>query len=188
MMLLTHAFYSVVWETWPTRHPSLWTSSIPVAVRESFAMHCLSEGIRICLFFPSNYVNVTYGCSIYFSFLTLIILTFQRMPIMLRSSNCVLTGKTPMEFSKLNECPLDPGMEKHKCSQISVNRFGSIVIYTCAFFRGVFYCKRSGKSHFDSRTAVEESNHCGTGQEGSRRCLSHQVLFNPPLTISCVHL
>lgn len=28
---------------------------------------------------------------------------------MLRSSNCVLTGKTPMEFSKLNECPLDPG-------------------------------------------------------------------------------
>lgn len=34
---------------------------------------------------------------------------FLRMPIMLRSSNCVLTGKTPMEFSKLNECPLDPG-------------------------------------------------------------------------------
>ncbi|TNN00607.1 DNA-directed RNA polymerase III subunit RPC2 [Takifugu rubripes] len=32
-----------------------------------------------------------------------------RMPIMLRSSNCVLTGKTPMEFAKLNECPLDPG-------------------------------------------------------------------------------
>ena len=32
-----------------------------------------------------------------------------RMPIMLRSSNCVLTGKTPMEVSKHNECPLDPG-------------------------------------------------------------------------------
>ncbi|TRY87862.1 hypothetical protein DNTS_030010 [Danionella cerebrum] len=32
-----------------------------------------------------------------------------RMPIMLRSSNCVLTGKTQIEFSKLNECPLDPG-------------------------------------------------------------------------------
>lgn len=32
------------------------------------------------------------------------------MPIMLRSSNCVLTGKTPAEFAKLNECPLDPGM------------------------------------------------------------------------------
>lgn len=31
------------------------------------------------------------------------------MPIMLRSSNCVLTGKTPAEFAKLNECPLDPG-------------------------------------------------------------------------------
>ena len=31
---------------------------------------------------------------------------------MLRSSNCVLTGKTPMEFSKLNECPLDPGKRR----------------------------------------------------------------------------
>lgn len=32
-----------------------------------------------------------------------------RMPIMLQSSNCILTGKTPQELAKLNECPLDPG-------------------------------------------------------------------------------
>ena len=32
-----------------------------------------------------------------------------RMPIMLRSSNCTLTGKSPAELAKLNECPLDPG-------------------------------------------------------------------------------
>ncbi|XP_064594783.1 DNA-directed RNA polymerase III subunit RPC2-like [Liolophura sinensis] len=32
-----------------------------------------------------------------------------RMPIMLRSSNCVLAGKSPAEFAKLNECPMDPG-------------------------------------------------------------------------------
>lgn len=32
-----------------------------------------------------------------------------RMPIMLRSSNCILTGKSPKELAKLNECPLDPG-------------------------------------------------------------------------------
>ncbi|XP_074641286.1 DNA-directed RNA polymerase III subunit RPC2-like [Tubulanus polymorphus] len=32
-----------------------------------------------------------------------------RMPIMLRSSNCVLHAKTPAEMAKLNECPLDPG-------------------------------------------------------------------------------
>ncbi|CAH1244351.1 POLR3B [Branchiostoma lanceolatum] len=32
-----------------------------------------------------------------------------RMPIMLRSSNCVLTGKSPSELAKLKECPLDPG-------------------------------------------------------------------------------
>lgn len=32
-----------------------------------------------------------------------------RMPIMLRSSNCVLSGKTEAELAKLNECPMDPG-------------------------------------------------------------------------------
>ncbi|KAH8320546.1 hypothetical protein KR067_005238 [Drosophila pandora] len=32
-----------------------------------------------------------------------------RMPLMLRCSNCVLTGKSEFELSKLNECPLDPG-------------------------------------------------------------------------------
>lgn len=32
-----------------------------------------------------------------------------RMPIMLRSANCILTGKSPQELAKLNECPLDPG-------------------------------------------------------------------------------
>lgn len=32
-----------------------------------------------------------------------------RMPIMLRSSNCVLTNKSEYELAKMNECPLDPG-------------------------------------------------------------------------------
>lgn len=31
------------------------------------------------------------------------------MPIMLRSSNCVLTGKSHFELAKMNECPHDPG-------------------------------------------------------------------------------
>jgi DNA-directed RNA polymerase III subunit RPC2 len=31
------------------------------------------------------------------------------MPVMLKSSNCVLTGKSPAEMAKLNECPMDPG-------------------------------------------------------------------------------
>ena len=48
-------------------------------------------------------------------FLTIILLLiflngfFSRMPIMLRSLNCVLNGKTPAELAKLNECPIDPG-------------------------------------------------------------------------------
>jgi DNA-directed RNA polymerase III subunit RPC2 len=32
-----------------------------------------------------------------------------RMPIMLRSCRCALTGKSPAEFAQLGECPLDPG-------------------------------------------------------------------------------
>lgn len=32
-----------------------------------------------------------------------------RMPIMLRSSNCVLAGKSEFALSKMNECPHDPG-------------------------------------------------------------------------------
>ncbi|MCO5550846.1 hypothetical protein L7F22_004339 [Adiantum nelumboides] len=32
-----------------------------------------------------------------------------RMPIMLRSSRCVLAGKTEAQLAKLGECPLDPG-------------------------------------------------------------------------------
>jgi DNA-directed RNA polymerase III subunit RPC2 len=31
------------------------------------------------------------------------------MPIMLRSSNCILNGKSNAELAKLNECPYDPG-------------------------------------------------------------------------------
>jgi len=36
-------------------------------------------------------------------------LVIGRMPIMLRSSNCVLAGKSEAELAKLNECPHDPG-------------------------------------------------------------------------------
>lgn len=33
-----------------------------------------------------------------------------RMPIMLRSSKCILSGKAPEEMVALQECPLDPGL------------------------------------------------------------------------------
>lgn len=32
-----------------------------------------------------------------------------RMPMMLRSSHCILNGKNEAELAALNECPLDPG-------------------------------------------------------------------------------
>ncbi|KAG1056958.1 hypothetical protein G6F43_001179 [Rhizopus delemar] len=32
-----------------------------------------------------------------------------RLPIMLRSSHCVLSGKNEAELARMKECPLDPG-------------------------------------------------------------------------------
>lgn len=32
-----------------------------------------------------------------------------RLPIMLRSSKCVLTGRTEAQLARMTECPLDPG-------------------------------------------------------------------------------
>jgi DNA-directed RNA polymerase III subunit RPC2 len=32
-----------------------------------------------------------------------------RIPVMLRSSHCVLTGKSDAELARMQECPLDPG-------------------------------------------------------------------------------
>ena len=38
-----------------------------------------------------------------------------RLPIMLRSSHCVLQGKNEAELARMRECPLDPGMmDKHR--------------------------------------------------------------------------
>lgn len=45
------------------------------------------------------------------------------MPIMLKSSNCVLNGKTEEQLAKLNECPIDQG--KH----ISITSFNFFIIY-----------------------------------------------------------
>lgn len=94
---------------------------------------------------------------------------------MLRSSNCVLTGKTPMEFAKLNECPLDPGIQKKK-DRVGTNYISlssQSEFFDFFFCRGIFYRERSGESHTDPRAAVKESNHCGSGQEGCSGSLGY---------------
>ena len=125
-----------------------------------------------------------------------------RMPIMLRSSNCVLTGKTPMEFSKLNECPLDPGKLHFnpikdtqariklsssksfffKCilslkrSQLSYTFKGDLILVLFVFgCRWLLYCQRPREGHSDPGTAFQEQNHCGTGQEGGSWSFCDQV-------------
>lgn len=46
---------------------------------------------------------------IFLHYLFTTIVIFFRMPLMLRSSNCVLTNKSDFELAQLNECPHDPG-------------------------------------------------------------------------------
>lgn len=47
--------------------------------------------------------------SFFYTICLLQLLYFFRMPLMLRSSNCVLTNKSDFELAQLNECPHDPG-------------------------------------------------------------------------------
>jgi DNA-directed RNA polymerase III subunit RPC2 len=56
-----------------------------------------------------------------------------RMPIMLRSSKCVLSGKTPAQLAKAGECEIDSGTQKFFCQTGS-----------CAHssLRRLLYCER----------------------------------------------
>lgn len=68
---------------------------------------------------------------------------------MLRSSNCVLTGKTPMEFAKLNECPLDPGTQRQSAKNIYIPAYRHspdlYVQYLFYFTGGYFIVKGQEK-------------------------------------------
>ncbi|XP_029159477.1 DNA-directed RNA polymerase III subunit RPC2 [Nylanderia fulva] len=71
-----------------------------------------------------------------------------RMPVMLRSSNCVLTNKSHYELAKLNECPYDTGgyfiingqekvilmQEQMVRNRIIVEEDGKDIIATCNSF------------------------------------------------------
>ncbi|KAL3881750.1 hypothetical protein ACJMK2_028145, partial [Sinanodonta woodiana] len=88
-----------------------------------------------------------------------------RMPIMLRSSNCVLTGKTPAEMAKLNECPIDPGgyfivkgVEKVILvqEQLSKNR---MIVDVDAGRKGSIVCSVASSTHErKSKTDVHVKN------------------------------
>lgn len=66
------------------------------------------------------------------------------MPIMLRSSNCVLAGKTPAEFAKLNECPLDPG----RCDFLDFPPFPSFFFLTFVLLLLLIYHFSETRSAF----------------------------------------
>lgn len=100
---------SVAWETWPIQLRSQWILNTQEANSELFAIIYPSAGSTLlgismcCLYSPvvKDFQRWLHWGSGLFS--------LPRMPIMLRSSNCILDGKGPAELAKLNECPIDPG-------------------------------------------------------------------------------
>ena len=101
------------------------------------------------------------------------------MPIMLRSSNCVLTNKTPTELAKLNECPIDPGgyfiihgVEKVILIQVSTGF--PLRVQLCHYWKSLNANKRTSKKCgnfykacndwdvylYISGTAIKEQNDC----------------------------
>jgi len=86
-----------------------------------------------------------------------------RMPIMLRSSNCILAGKSETELAKLNECPMDPGgyfivrgSEKVILIQEQLSKNRMIVE---ADSKGLIGCSVTSSTHeVKSRTAIHQKS------------------------------
>jgi DNA-directed RNA polymerase III subunit RPC2 len=100
-----------------------------------------------------------------------------RMPIMLRSSKCILSDKSERQMTALSECPLDPGgyfivngTEKVILvqEQLSKNRVivengakgelvqASVTRYVTLSYLLCFHGRRSFKIQFDSREKIQE--------------------------------
>lgn len=75
-----------------------------------------------------------------------------RLPVMLRSSHCVLRGKSEAELARMRECPLDPGM---------FQSFSVILALLIRDNRRLFCRQGYRKSHSCARTVVQKSYHCG---------------------------
>ena len=103
-----------------------------VSSRSSRACRPLSEMSIAQFVIFTTFLKWQSVCDIFSCFIS------NRMPIMLRSSNCVLTGKTPAEFAKLNECPLDPGMCDFWDLSTSFFFFFLFLFFSLAFFFSFF--------------------------------------------------
>mmetsp|Transcript_25502 Transcript_25502/g.70429 ORF Transcript_25502/g.70429 Transcript_25502/m.70429 type:complete len:1320 (-) Transcript_25502:937-4896(-) len=92
------------------RYEACWVGSSPSVEEDSYSMQNITPfqcRLRDCSYSAPIYVNVRYtrGRQIVVKRNVMI----GRMPIMLRSKNCVLTGKSEDELAALKECPYDPG-------------------------------------------------------------------------------
>ena len=92
------------------RYEACWVGSTPNVEEESYSMQNITPfqcRLRDCTYSAPIYVNVRYtrGRQIVVKRNVMI----GRMPIMLRSKNCILTGKSEDELAAMKECPYDPG-------------------------------------------------------------------------------
>ncbi|XP_037943603.1 DNA-directed RNA polymerase III subunit RPC2-like [Teleopsis dalmanni] len=85
-----------------------------------------------------------------------------RLPIMLRSSNCVLTDKSEFELSKMNECPLDPGgyfVVRGQEKVILIQEQLSWNKMITEEFNGVVQCQVTSSTHEKKSRTVVLSKH-----------------------------
>jgi len=106
-----------------------------------------------------------------------------RMPIMLKSCKCILTGKNEQELARLQECPLDPGIRLAPPSQenesmdalvyLKPPHTRCVVISTT--LRWVLRCQGSRTGATRSGTALQESHHYRGNQNRRRGCHCDEV-------------
>ena len=161
----------VDWGIWPMLLLSMWIVSILLVNQEYVIVFFFCFLWVVCFSFKRSRSKATVLLK-FFSFFNQGIKkkklkqqTIGRLPIMLQTSNCVLTNKTPEQLAKLGECPLDPGM------LFSCISYFPLPLSHC-FFRRIFHCKRSWKSYSDARAVVQKQNHLRNWQEehGVRHC------------------
>lgn len=106
-------------------------------------MYCEHVRYRIYFVFFGKYllklkifsilVGLTSYCSTYWQIIVKYCFVSGKIPIMLRSTYCLLNGLTDRDLTELNECPLDPGgyfiingseKVKHQCFYFCMQLIG----------------------------------------------------------------
>ena len=95
------------------------------------------------------------------------------MPMMLRSSNCVLSGKSHKELAELNECPIDPG------GYFVVRGTEKVILIQEQLSKNRIIVERDNKGHIGcsvTSSTHERKSRTNLVMKGTRYLLKHNSL------------